>query len=414
MPKSYVTRWERRKHRKTDTWLHDRQTFNAAEPGVRRKRPEWPLDLVYGDGTALDIRVLRPDGSESKVWLILWLDAATNRLFGHCLARPKSGGVTQQHIGFSLICLASAAGMPRAVYIDRGSEYGKLKLLETAGLARVIHALPYGARAKAIESIIGWFMRQHISQIEGYLGSDRFAKPTETVGRPTAPFSGTMQALFGAVAEAIDVFNSMPQDTLGGRSPDAVWQDAVDRGWRPARIDPETLAEALVRIETRVVKQGFVAIKDVEFSCDVICRAADLEGERVTVHIPSIAGMPPSVYAPDGRFIGLVYSREWQENDRAGAREAGRLKTLRRQGARELERAAPPADVQPYQAKWLERHAPPDEAPPGELFKLPGERGKAAAARRALPAPAPEEVEDHREIQMRLLREFGAKTRAAK
>ncbi len=226
VPKSYVTRWERRKHRKTDTWLHDRQTFNAAEPGVRRKRPEWPLDLVCGDGTALDIRVLRPDGSECKVWLILWLDAATNRLFGHCLARPKGGGVTQQHIGFSLICLASGVGMPRAVYIDRGSEYGKLKLLETTGLARVIHALPYGARAKAIESIIGWFTRQHISQIEGYLGSDRFAKPTETVGRPTAPFSGTMQALFGAVSEAIDVFNSMPQETLGGRSPDAVWQEA--------------------------------------------------------------------------------------------------------------------------------------------------------------------------------------------
>ena len=85
VPKSYVTRWERRKHRKTDTWLHDRQAFNTAEPGVRRKRPEWPLDLVYGDGTALDIRVLRPDGGEWKVWLILWLDAATNRLFGHCV-----------------------------------------------------------------------------------------------------------------------------------------------------------------------------------------------------------------------------------------------------------------------------------------------------------------------------------------
>ena len=146
---------------------------------------------------------------------------------GIALARPKGGGVTQQHIGFSLICLASATGMPRAVYIDRGSEYAKLKLLETAGLARVIHALPYGARAKAIESIIGWFMRQHISQIEGYLGSDRFAKPTETVGRPTAPFSGTMQALFGAVSRGDQRFQfdatrdprrTEPRRGLAGRS----------------------------------------------------------------------------------------------------------------------------------------------------------------------------------------------------
>ncbi len=102
----------------------------------------------------------------------------------------------------------------------------------------------------------------------------------------------------------------------------------------------------------------------------------------MTVHIPSIAGMPPSVFAPDGRFVGLVYSRKWQENNRAGAREAGRLKKLRRQGARELEHAAPPADVQPYQAAWQERHAPPDDAPHGELIALPGERGKAAEARR--------------------------------
>jgi len=39
--------------------------------------------------------------------------------------------------------------------------------------------------------------------------------------------------------------------------------------------------------------------------------------------------------------------------------------------------------------------------------------GKAAAARRAPPAPAPEEAEDRRELQMQFLREFGSKARAA-
>ena len=274
-------------------------------------------------------------------------------------------------------------------------------------------ALPYRARAKAIESIIRVFGDQYISQIDGYLGSDRLAKPTETLGRPPKPFSGTMQALFGKISEAIDLYNSMPQGALGGQSPNDVWQTAIGQGWRPNKIDPETLTETLVRIVTRTVRQGFIKIDNSEFSCDALCRSWALEKENVTVHIPLFEDMPPSVYAPDGQFVGLVYSREWQTNDRRGAREASRLKQLRHQGARELERAAPPVDVEPYQQRWLARHGPPDEAPAGNLIELHGQRGKAATARRALPAAQLKEGEDRLEAQMRLLRDFSSRAGAA-
>src|SRR3546814_11945970 len=70
--------------------------------------------------------------------------------------------------------------------------------------------------------------------------------------------------------------------------------------------------------------------------------------------------------------------------DIAGAKEAGRLKTLRHRGARELEREAPPADLRPYQDRFLQLNPPPASPEPGEVLGLDGERGRAADARRTL------------------------------
>src|SRR3546814_15466509 len=66
--------------------------------------------------------------------------------------------------------------------------------------------------------------------------------------------------------------------------------------------------------------------------------------------------------------------------------------------SRELEREAPPADLRPYQDRFLQLNPPPASPEPGEVLGLDGERGRAADARRTLenggldaPAlPAPE------------------------
>jgi len=400
VPRRFVTAWERRKHRKTHTFLHDAKAFNDAMPSIRRTPPERPLECIVGDGTALDINVLRPDGGQWKIWLILWLDWATGRLFGHPYARPKGGGVRQHHITYSFAILTSEIGMPEAVYLDRGGEYNALRALEDYDLCGVIRSLPYRGPSKVIEPGIGVLTRQHLALIPGFMGGDRLKPLIETVGKPTEAYPNSIHALFADIRRAIDASNATPRDTLGGRSPNEVWNAAVEAGWRPTKADLATVTEALARRETRKVGQGAITIRNQEYTSDELVERYDLEGERVAVHIPidPELNFPPAVYDPAGAFVGLVYpkaARGWRDPD--GAKESARIRSLRRRGARALADAAPPADLEPLQQKFLELYAPPEDPPADNMLELSGERGRAAEARRrsatsgdSLPPPADE------------------------
>src|SRR3546814_14181219 len=123
--------------------------------------------------------------------------------------------------------------------------------------------------------------------------------------------------------------------------------------------------------------------------------------------VPVVRGFPLAVLDPKGAFVSLVRpAPSFGKIDIAGAKEAGRLKTLRHRGARELEREAPPADLRPYQDRFLQLNPPPASPEPGEVLGLDGERGRAADARRTLenggldaPAlPAPEAQRDRKSV----------------
>src|SRR3546814_17239630 len=69
------------------------------------------------------------------------------------------------------------------------------------------------------------------------------------------------------------------------------------------------------------------------WTSDVLSRASDLEGEKVTVMVPVVRGFPLAVLDPKGAFVSLVRpAPSFGKIDIAGAKEAGRLKTLRHRG----------------------------------------------------------------------------------
>lgn len=396
VPRSYICRWERRRHRKTHIARTDAKAFHDTLPSIRRQRPAWPLEVAVLDVTQSDIYCVRSnDGSQQKIALLFLLDWCTGMLFGHAYARRKGEGVRQEHTAASFLVFAAQVGLPEILYIDRGPEYRWVQQLENAGITTRIQSTPYLARSKVVEPVHRVYNEQFLSQFPSYIGSNRLHKKTEAVGQPPPSFDGSIQEALAMHEQAVALYNATPQGR-DGRSPYDRWKAAVDSGFQPQRIDVETMVEVLGQKEPRMVRRGAVRLDGWEYSSDELCRAADLEGERVTVHSPLIKGFPPSVFGPDGRFISLVHPvSSYGPTDPAGAKEAARIKKLRRQGARILEQQAPPADISPYQQQFLDIHPPPEPAPAGETVDFPGERGRAAAARRrmdgtprpALPAP---------------------------
>ena len=376
----------------------DAKAWADRHPGPSR---DWtalssPLALLIGDVTPLDIRFVLSDGSEQKLRLIAWLDAKTNRLAVHVFAPERGTGVRMEHVAASFAWLAMTWGLPEALYIDRGGEYGWAGMIDHA--VRIVRSLPYNARSKKIEPIFAALLR-FIAEIAGFIGSDRMRKKTQSVGRPAEPFPGTIEELVAAVQDAVAHYNTTPQAGLGDRSPDQAWQAEIDAGWRTRKADEAMLIEALCRRVERKVSRGTVRIDGAVYTAEELWRRADLEGETVIVAV-SLFGFEPAVFDRTGAFVCHLYEEiSYHPLDPEGARESARRKRIRNQGGRALLAEHPPADLQDYRRRVLALSLPPDDSPAGEPFELPGEAGRAAASRRnlivgrrkdraALPAPA--------------------------
>src|SRR3546814_6402429 len=59
------------------------------------------MDVLFGDGTAVDLLFQDRDGRQVKLWAILWLDDCTGRLVGHFLPRPRGEGARMEHVARS-------------------------------------------------------------------------------------------------------------------------------------------------------------------------------------------------------------------------------------------------------------------------------------------------------------------------
>src|SRR3546814_7156914 len=76
--------------------------------------------------------------------------------------------------------------------------------------------------------------------------------------------------------------------------------DVCSSDLRPEKADLATMIEALSRPETRTVKRGVIHYNNQHWTSDVLSRASDLEGEKVTVMVPVVRGFPLAVLDPKG------------------------------------------------------------------------------------------------------------------
>jgi hypothetical protein len=338
----------------------DRKAYEDAKPRILRTRDGLePMQVVAGDVHHLDICMHRPDGSIAWSKAIAWLDLATNRIWLDVVLLGPGEGVRNADVIVSFIRMCTAWGMPRSLYLDNGSEYrwsdfidDALKLIARIEYAddrrsQIIRAKPYNAPAKVIETIFRVLEYSYFRTIPGWAGGDRTNKKTEKVGRPTAPFPGTIDELRTALASYIsNLYEIRPQrGALKGRSPRQVYNAAVEAGWRRVAIDARELHTVFATDEKRTLRQGYVSFAGDKWTCPEL---QSYLGNVVLIRAPKFEHplVLPVLDAKTRELIGFAERAvRYGILDPAGAREAAAMDRRQRGAIRALRQAAPDIDV---------------------------------------------------------------------
>ncbi|MCF8504780.1 MAG: hypothetical protein K9G59_07685 [Caulobacter sp.] len=330
----------RSEYRAVNDMKNDRKRFDDAKPRARR---DWtgydPMEIVICDVKPLDVIVTRPDGTPTWPKLIGFMDGGTGRVRHHLVLCPKGEGVRQEHVWAAIIAMNDDRewGLPKALYLDNGSEFKGLDKLQPAlalmsevGVRTIIRAKPYNGAAKPIEGLFAQMDKRCFSLMPGYAGSERMNKKTQTVGRPPKPYPGSWEQFQEDVEALIKVFNARP---VGGqwqrRSPREWTQAKIDAGWRPSRVSPTILDAMGCEREARKLTRGCIKHGGEFWHHDALLEAAP--GAKVLVALPWRRDAAPLIQLksgdweylqPDGRQPAL-----WEQGAKVAAvRQAAQRK----------------------------------------------------------------------------------------
>lgn len=349
-----------RTYRHVHTLYHDRKRYEDNRFRTERSRAGMqPMDWLIGDVHPVDIVMTRPDGSLAHARMIAWLDCATNRMrFNLVLCEPGTGIRNADLIeSFCKLVTDPAWGMPKTLYIDNGREYRFAERMDDAmqlvaqlrgddgRRTRVVHARPYNAAAKPIESMFS-ALEKSLQDIAGHTGGDRLNKKTETVGRPTLPFSGTVAELEQLIRARITLMEAQPmRGALKGKSPRSVYTTAIANGWQPVVLDPSQILTVFAQDRVCTITKGVITINAQRWTCSELASYFESKiiarmplywrPEKIALlHIKTRALI--GIAEPPGRFAF---------DDPAGARQSTEIDKARRAAIRNLDRNAPTIDT---------------------------------------------------------------------
>jgi len=416
--------------------FHDHYT-----PRIRRRREGLkPLDIVIGDVHPVDIYIRREDGSIATARMIAWLDLATNDFCYTLVLLPKGRGITQAHIVQSFVDMVRAWGLPRALYLDNGSEYkfgpwiegfrklqglveawhsfqfhlcsaGEIDALIGEGeaapepLPAVTRARPFNAPAKAIEGMFA-ALGKFTTMIDGYVGGDRMRKRTHKLGAAPKPFPGTWEEFQRDFAEAVAFYRNEKQaGTMEYKSVNERWAEFIGAGWHRIEVGPETLLAAFAGTERVRVHNGGIRCGDEWYFDDALIPAF---GQMIEVQYAKWDARFALWIDVAGKYVLIPKATAFHPMDKAGAIEQGRRVGLQNAELLRLKETAPRLDLMAEVARHNAALPPPPQIPAGVPIILDGEtRRTAQAIKRAADLPptpavrlAPGEyVDGHGEIR---------------
>lgn len=389
-------------------------------PRIRRSREGlMPGDIVVGDVHPIDIIVTRPDGSEATPRLIAWHDLATNDVFYSLVLLNPREGIKQAHIAASFVDLVQAWGLPRALYLDNGSEYkweammnafGELTMLThamdvfikeheaLAGLmddaapsvtepgASVTRAKPHNPPAKAVEGIFS-ALEKVFSMIPGYIGGDRMNKRTHAKGKAPKPFPGTWEEFEAAFHTAMNFYrNTRQAGNLGGRSPRERWQGFIADGFQATAVPEDVLRWAFAEeVRTKVQNAG-VEVGGNFYYHDVLL---PLIGQRVTLRFPKWDPRHVIYTGANGSHVLIPLAPVFQTFDPAGAVEQARRGGALNRYIATQKAGATKADMVKEMQRHNGVHGPMPDVPKSAQIALSPEMHAMVEAGKQATLPAP-------------------------
>lgn len=369
---------------------YDRKAYHDTQPRVRR---DWtvyaPMEIVIADVKHLDVVLTRPDGSRAWPKIVAFMDGGTGRVFAYPVLLPVGEGVRQEHVLEALLAMVEDErwGFPSALYLDNGSEFKildrltpALSLVASEGARTVIHARPYNAAAKPIESAFSRLDRSVFSKFPGYVGGNRMAQKTQNVGKAADPYPGSFETFCDQMQAMFHSYNATPRaGQWGGQSPNDWLRQKIDGGWVPVRVRTLELDSAFCAIETRRV--GKVGLK-IDGAAYFHPELPPFVGRDVTVALPWRRNAAPLFQLPGGGWRQLAADDALPALSKDGAQEAGRRQKARDRAVTVLDRAVPELDNIGLRIRYGERH--PAAVPRGRADRLDtGGELKALADERA-------------------------------
>lgn len=345
LPKAAVEAF--RPYRRVHEFETHRKAFEDRRPRIVQTTAGFaPMQLVFADIHHMDVLVRREDGSTATPKMICWLDAGTRRVRADLVLCEAGKAVRNADVIQSFINMACDPhwGMPALLYLDNGSEFlfadFAADALKLAGLdcrafdrkSPIIRAGAYNGPAKGlIEGFFGNAERTIFATLQGYIGGNRMKAGSANVGRPQEPFDGSFEEFRDRVEGLLHYYNTREQTgQLKGRSPQQLYNRALQEGWQRTDVDPDALSVAFSVEDTRKVSDGKISVDGRLYYCKELFR---YEGEKVRIRKPKYIGWNGiPFYGKRGDYIGLALPDEPRPYLSAeGAEEAAQ----RRKDARE-------------------------------------------------------------------------------
>ena len=265
-----------------------------------------PVGLVYeGDGHTCDTYIAHPNsGKPFRPELTPWIDWKSHKVVGWFLWNRESSLNTLFSLSHALL---SQDHVPALIHVDPGSGFkNRMMTDEVSGWCskfsvRFMPALPGNARGKGlIEGFFKHYEARMGKLFDTYCGhcrtDDALSRLRARIKRGELKLP-TFLEYYAAVNWYVGAYNREPQEALGWRSPDQVWDAELERVpvelreaavLRPSIDGPVSVRNFRVRLLKRVYQSHLLA---------------QWEGSRVIVEIDIHDLTRVYVYSQDRRFI---------------------------------------------------------------------------------------------------------------